>query len=232
VQKLIITRPQPDADLFAATAHAAGYAPIVSPVIEIYQDNYQAHFRDAKTLVFTSANGVRYCPFATFAGPVYAVGNSTAEACRQKGFADVRESASDGKSLASLIVDERPAEPIIHFSGRDQAFDVAGALRAAALDASRIVVYRAEAAASLAEAARRAICEDAREAWVSFFSARSVEIFCDLLQKEGLATQVSALSAAFLSDAIATSSDEKWLRTAIAAVPSASSLLAAISRET
>lgn len=99
---VLITRPDPAARRFAAQVEALGLRHVMAPLLRIVAVPHDAQaVRDAKGLVFTSENGVR------FAGPgqgrpAWCVGPRTAEAARKAGY-DVTEGPGDAAGLIPLI---------------------------------------------------------------------------------------------------------------------------------
>jgi len=109
-----ITRAEPGASQTAARLEALGHTPIVEPVLAVRAlADVVALPVDAAALAFTSLNGVavfsvllRDHPdvaeaFKTL--PVFVVGDATARAARDVGFARVESAGGDLNSLADLI---------------------------------------------------------------------------------------------------------------------------------
>ncbi|HOP18912.1 MAG TPA: hypothetical protein PK585_02440, partial [Amphiplicatus sp.] len=57
--RIIVTRPAPDAEAFAALARAAGFEPVFSAVMTIDFGKAAPSLNGVGALAFTSANGVR-----------------------------------------------------------------------------------------------------------------------------------------------------------------------------
>ena len=104
-----ITRAEPGASRTAARLRDMGFEPVVAPLLAI--ETLTPPVPDLApftALAFTSINGV-----AAFAAltrerdrPVFAVGDATAQAARDAGFADVRSASGDLHALARLISSE------------------------------------------------------------------------------------------------------------------------------
>ena len=107
--RIWVTRAEPGASRTAARLQAMGFEPIIAPMLAI--ENLTPPVPDLapfNVLAFTSINGV-----AAFAAltrerdrPVFAVGDATAQAARDAGFADVRSASGDLHALARLISSE------------------------------------------------------------------------------------------------------------------------------
>ncbi|WP_426024403.1 uroporphyrinogen-III synthase [Brevundimonas sp. PWP3-1b1] len=107
--RIWITRAEPGASRTAARLRDMGFEPIIAPLLAI--ENLTPPVPDLarfNALAFTSINGV-----AAFAAltrerdrPVFAVGDATAQAARDAGFADIRSASGDLHALARLIASE------------------------------------------------------------------------------------------------------------------------------
>lgn len=149
IRRVWITRAQPGAARTAARLTALGFQPLVAPLLTIrpLSEALKAapDFATVAALAFTSPNGV--AAFAALtpglrALPVFAVGDATAEAAREAGFADARSAAGDIHALARLIA-ATPLDGLILAPG---AREPAGDLLALLPDRTvqRLPVYAAE----------------------------------------------------------------------------------------
>lgn len=103
--KVWITRARPGADSTAARLTALGFTPVVAPLLVVRPLPAEIDLAGVDALTFTSINAV-----AAFAAsspsrdrPVFAVGDATARAAREAGFASVRSADGDLTALAALI---------------------------------------------------------------------------------------------------------------------------------
>lgn len=235
--RILVTRPLPDAERFAAQLAEHGIEAVVAPLMAVEPtDEPLPPLEGVQALVFTSANGVR-----AYAGRearrdirVYAVGDATAAAARLAGYADIVSAGSDAAGLAALLADRiDPAKgPLLHPTGADQAGDLAGGLRPLGFDLRQAVVYRAAPVPELPPAARAAL-EAGTLAGVALFSPRSAEIFADRAQAAGLTAKLAGLDAFCLSRAVAEALEGKaaWRAVRVAAKPNAEALIALIGAE-
>jgi uroporphyrinogen-III synthase len=228
-RRLIVTRPQPDADAFAALARAEGFEPVVAPVLRVIPRAAELP-SGVGALAFTSANGVR-----AYGGPrtfvVFAVGDATAEAARAAGFSRVVTAEGSGRDLSSRIAEARRrgsyTGTLAHLSGAETSFDLVAALQAEGAPAVRVVAYDAEQTENLAPDAIRALAEGG--SWVALFSPRSAQVFLDLVEKEGMTDRLASAAAVCLSAEIWRAAEAgPWRAHAIAAERSGASLLVAI----
>jgi len=149
---VIVTRTLPGARDTADALRAAGYAPILSPMLRIVDTGFDAGLAGgAEHIAFTSANGVHSVARADLAKDirVWCVGLSTAEAARAAGFTDVIEGDGNADDLARTILASGAQGPLLHIANEGAAGNLVSALRAAGHDARFAAPYRTEAEASL-----------------------------------------------------------------------------------
>lgn len=231
---VLITRAEADAAPFAEALRAAGWTPVLEPMLTIRPlDGAPLDLAGAAALAFTSANGVRVFAARTAdrSLPAFAVGPATADAARAAGFARIHTAGGDVEALAAEIADAlEPGDLVVHAAGASVAGDLAGALAAAGLRARRAALYEAIAAEALspdvaAQFARGAI------AWTTFFSPRTAKTFVRLLVRAGLADAARRAGAACLSQQVAEAARAApWRRIAVAARPDYGALVEALAR--
>lgn len=145
--RLWVTRARPGAEKTAARLRALGWNPLVSPLLAIRRLKPRIDLAGVGALAFTSRNGV--AAFAALSprreGPVFTVGDATAEAARQAGFSDVRSAGGDVNDLAALIIQahDRVSGAVLIAGAREPAGDLPGALSAQDVRARSAVVYAA-----------------------------------------------------------------------------------------
>src|ERR1051325_6008836 len=133
--RILVTRPEPDAQRFAAQLSEHGIEAVLAPLMTVELTGAPLPNLDKiQAVVFTSANGVRAYAARHGRGdlPVYAVGEATAATARLSGYADAISAGSDAEGLAALLTGRLdPAKgPLFHPTGADQAGDLAATLRA------------------------------------------------------------------------------------------------------
>jgi uroporphyrinogen-III synthase len=129
-----VTRAEPGASRTAARLHDMGFEPLVHPLLAVEHLTPPLPDLDRfAALAFTSANGV-----AAFAAltprrdrPVFAVGETTAQAARQAGFVAVRSADGDLTALARLIAAELNDAVLLAPLAETPAGDLSAALEAA-----------------------------------------------------------------------------------------------------
>lgn len=111
--KVWITRTESGAERTADAVRKAGFETLVSPLLvsnpAFETQDIAPLLDDVTALAFTSVNGLAFADLTPRRDwPVFAVGDRTAEAARQKGFTDVVSASGDANDLAALIAVEWP----------------------------------------------------------------------------------------------------------------------------
>ena len=133
--RLLVTRPEPDAERTAAALRARGHVVLVVPLLRI-EPVEQAAIGPGPfvALLVTSANAApaiaRHARFAQLRTlPVFAVGDRSAEAMRAVGFADVASAQGDVSDLARWSLRAlKPGASLLYLAGADRSGDLAGLL--------------------------------------------------------------------------------------------------------
>lgn len=204
--KVLILRPQPGAGESAARARELGLEPIVAPLFTLRALDWPppdpARF-DAVLLTSASAARLGGAGLQSyFALPCYAVGESTARAAREAGFADVRGGPSDGATLRDQAR-RAGAKSVLHLCGRDHI---------ALEDVTAIAIYAADEAGALPP--------DAEQALVLVHSPRAAARLAHLAGARRFAIRIAAISAQ-----AAEAAGAGWRSIAVAAAPRDEALL-------
>ncbi len=190
--RILLTRPQADAERTAAALRARGHEVIVAPLleIEIVPDAELGGGPWAAILV-TSANAVR-----AIAGhrrrdglraiPVFTVGRHSAQGMRTAGFTDVTSADGNVTDLANLVAARvKRAARLLYLAGEERSGDLAGTLRTQDFAVDTALVYRAVVAATLPRQAAAALAAGVDS--VLHFSRRSAEAYVNAARNCGLA---------------------------------------------
>ncbi|MFW6027430.1 MAG: uroporphyrinogen-III synthase [bacterium] len=233
---VLITRPEPDAGRLAGHLEALGYAITLAPLMNIRRTGTPPDLAGVQAVAFTSANGVRaFAALTPSRGlPVFAVGAATADAAHACGFTNVEVAGGDVDSLAALIAAraDPAAGAVFHAAGSHVAGDLAQALSGAGIEVRRQVLYEAQAAARLPDAAVRALRGAPRPLdGVLFYSPRSARLFEELTATAGLRARLAPLTAWCLSPSVAQElTAALWRRIMVSPAPDQTSLLALLPR--
>ncbi|HEU5018307.1 MAG TPA: uroporphyrinogen-III synthase [Pseudolabrys sp.] len=179
--RLVVTRPQADAERTAAALRARGHDVLLAPLTRI--EPLPADLSGTwGAVVITSANA----PHAAKNNPafasirnlrLYAVGRRSADAASNVGFTDVVFAAGAVRDLIGIIVQHfrHASLPLLYLAGEHRAADLMGELTGSGVAAQMRVVYRA-AAVPFAPALIAALKANAAEG-VLHFSQRSAELY-------------------------------------------------------
>ena len=150
--RIWVTRAAPEAESTAARLRALGHAPLVASVLEVRPlHGPPPDLAGVGAIAFTSRKGV--FAFAEVSAerrlPAFAVGEATARAARDAGFADVESADGDVDALAAAIAAHRQAfaGAVLHAGPKEPAGDLPGALRAHGIEARLHAVYETGPAA-------------------------------------------------------------------------------------
>ena len=162
--RLVVTRPAADAERTAVALRLRGHAVTVAPVLRV-ESLPGAPISDGPwaAILVTSANAApavaAHARFAELrALPVLAVGERSAQAMREAGFADVSSSDGTAGDLVRLAA-ARPGLglPLLYLAGEDRSRDIAADLGVQNIPVRTVVVYRAVAAEVLPLPAEEAL---------------------------------------------------------------------------
>jgi uroporphyrinogen-III synthase len=190
--RVLVTRPEPDAERTAQKLRARGCDVLLAPVLQIelvVEADLGKGPWDA--IAMTSANAaeaLRQHPRRKelVALPVLTVGRRTAEATRAVGFTDVASADGNEQALAQLIGGRyRGGNKMLYLAGEDRAGDLAAAVAPKGVKVDTVVVYRAVAAQHLAPPVVAALKAGTVDG-VTHFSRRSAAIYLDCARAAGV----------------------------------------------
>jgi uroporphyrinogen-III synthase len=242
--RALVTRPEEDAAPLAAALAERGVEVTVEPLLSIRPiPDAPADLQGVQALLFTSANGAR--SLAALAAtrdlpgwrelPAFAVGDASAAAAREAGFARVESAGGDVAALARLVIDRLDPKQgaLLHAAGSAVAGDLGGLLGAAGFTVRREMLYEAKPAEQLSPATVTALTDRGFDL-VLFFSPRTAATFVTLARAagEGVVEGCAAAAAVCLSPAVATAAGElPWREVQTAARAELPALLDLIDRE-
>jgi uroporphyrinogen-III synthase len=189
--RLLLTRPEPDAQRTAATLRQHGHTVVVAPLmrIEALADAEIGAGPWAAILV-TSANAAHAIAAhrrkkALASVPVFAVGERSAQAMREAGFAEVN-SADGGVGDLARLVGERmtPGSSLLYLAGAERAGDLAAKLATRRLAVQTAIVYRAVAVDDLPPVAADALAQDIEG--VLHYSRLTAEAYVNAARGKGM----------------------------------------------
>jgi uroporphyrinogen-III synthase len=194
--RLLVTRPQPEADSLARRLAALGHRVTIQPLMDVRLNPQPANLGQPGAIAVTSRIGVRglagwQAARAWYRLPLFAVGTATAEAARAAGFADVRAANGDVAALATFIRREfaHGPGPILYPAARDRAVELSTLLPEFTI--VTVEAYAAVAVSALRPEVAAALASRSIDG-VLLFSRRTATIFRELA---GAAVPPSALAA-------------------------------------
>jgi uroporphyrinogen-III synthase len=234
---VLITRPLAAATPLSARLAALGHQAVIEPLLTIVDDP-DARTRLAPALVgcqallFTSSNGVTSFTAASERRdlPAFAVGEGTAAAARQAGFAHVESAQGDVEALAALVERRlKPAAgPIVHASGHAVAGDLAGRLARLGFTVRSVPIYRAITADGLSAGTAGAFRAGQIDAAL-FFSPRTAATFVRLARAAGIGRDCARTAVVALSAGVASELEGLgWRRIVVAEAPTERAVLKAL----
>jgi uroporphyrinogen-III synthase len=183
--RLLVTRPESDAERTAAALRARGHFVVIAPLlrIEIVED-VDIGVGPWAAILVSSANAApaiaAHKRFAELrALPVLAVGERSAAAMRAAGFPDVISAGGAAGDLTRLAAERlKQGVPLLYLAGADRSGDIAGDLSAQNFVVHTVAIYRAVAVGALPRAAVVALVDGIDG--VLHLSRRSAETYVDL----------------------------------------------------
>jgi uroporphyrinogen-III synthase len=150
--RLLLTRPEPDAERTALALRARGHVVLAAPLLQIEPIEVALGERSCAGLLMTSASAARMMALhpdlpGLLSHPVFVVGARTAAMARSAGFVDVTSADGDARDLARLVARQftGSSAKLLYLRGRDTTGDLAGALIREGLDIESVVIYQAKA---------------------------------------------------------------------------------------
>lgn len=189
--RLLVTRPKAAAERTAAALHARGHAVVVAPLLQIEAvADAEIGAGPWAAILVTSANAAAVTAHKRFtqlrALPVFAVGDSSAQAMRAVGCADVTSADGDVDDLVELVAERiKWRASLLYLAGADRSGDLAGNLCARGFAVGTVIIYRAIAAAPLRPAVVAAVADGIEG--VLHFSRRTAEAYVDATRGAALA---------------------------------------------
>jgi uroporphyrinogen-III synthase len=228
-----VTRPREDSEEVARALAERGLDVMVEPLLDIVPvEGAQVEIEGAQGILVTSANGIRalsrLSPLRDL--PVWAVGDASARAARELGFASVESAGGDVESLADLVASR--ADPgngaLLHVAGTVTAGDLSGRLASRGFEVRRQVLYQAVTATTLSDGLREALRDGALDLAL-FFSPRTARTFATLAVAAEVRGSLGTIAAYGLSANVSTElAPLPWRVLRQAAEPTQAALLAAI----
>lgn len=188
MNKVWITRTRPAADESAKAWRAAGFEPMVTPLLSVQSVPHDRP-SDEEFLIFTSKNGVDHVKGD--GQRAICVGDATADHARKAGFADVVSVDGTSADVTHWVrANLQWGQIICHVSGKHIRGSIVEDLREAGYSARRRIVYRS---------APQLFWPEKPASFAAFYSPLAARVFAELAESQSL----SGLSAICISQATA-----------------------------
>ena len=159
--RLLVTRPQAEAERTVAQLERRGHEALIAPVLTI-EPVADATFDPSQfdAIIMTSGNAARALQDHPALGlalkhPLFAVGGQTAQAARDAGFSNVMSAEGDAADLLALLRGRWVrGGRLLYLAGSDRSRDLAAELATSGITVETVVVYSAMGAARLPDERR------------------------------------------------------------------------------
>lgn len=210
--KILVTRTLPGASVTAECLAKLGYAPLISPVLEIHASSHaKPDWQGLQAVIATSATGVDAIAGVPGAQdvPLFCFSGASFKAAKASAFSGgIREFSGNGEGLSQWICQQLSPKdgPVLWVRGRHFAFDVKAAMKAHGFDIREWEAYEARPVKALKPTIAEAMHKGQVKA-VLFHSARGAQTFIGLAEQHGIslggvkAIAVSDKAAKPLTDA-------------------------------
>jgi uroporphyrinogen-III synthase len=205
--RVLLTRPQEDAQSFADLLRARGHTVLSAPLLSVhFHDGEPLALDGVQAVLVTSANGVRAVARRTERRdlPIFAVGPQTARAARKAGFDQVEHADGDVVALAEALPRwvRADAGALLHATGAEGAGRLASLLAVKGYEVRSTILYDVVACTVLPQDVVGALNNASLDAAL-LFSPRSARVFKDCILAAGLSGACTRLIAVGISQATA-----------------------------
>lgn len=208
--RVLVTRADDQGRATKARLEAAGHDGVVAPLTRIVLDgDVDLDLDGVQAILVTSLNGIAALALNGAAErlralPLLAVGDRTARAARDRGFAIVASAAGDRHALADLAAAtlDPTAGTLLWAAGADRTPDLADDLRGRGFTVAIAELYRAEAVSTLPDGVAADLAGGRIDA-IAVYSPRSAEILVEALEARGFSPTSSRFRIHAISEATA-----------------------------
>lgn len=239
---ILVTRPHPDNETTAESLRARGHAVLLAPALKFEPVAFHAESEAPYGgILVTSANAIRaVAPQLRDLGllelPLFAVGEHTAGAARDAGFAEVIVAGGDAASLRDKVIQSardkvlKKKSTLLYLAGADLARDLGGELGADGFSVVTQTTYRMTPVNHLPREVCGAFAAHGVEA-VLHYSRRSARAFLDAARDEGVEISALAIPQCCLSEVVASAlRDAGASQVLVAATPDENALFDTLER--
>jgi uroporphyrinogen-III synthase len=239
---ILVTRPHPDNEATAESLRVRGHAVLLAPALKfepvVFHDKGEASYG---AILVTSANAIRAVApqlrdLSLLKLPLFAVGEHTAAAARDAGFARVIVAGGDAASLRDKVMQSardkvlKKKSTLLYLAGADLSRDLGDELDAEGFSVVTQTTYRMAPVKHLPREVCEGFAAHGVEA-VLHYSRRSARAFLDAARDEGVEISALAIPQCCLSEAVASAlRDAGASQVLVAATPDENALFATLER--
>lgn len=237
---ILVTRPIQDAEPIARTLIEKGHEVIVEPMLQIRfrseagGELSAAISKSPQLLMVTSANGIRALAEMTKRRDfnIVTVGDASRILALKLGFTKVKATGGNASAMFKYVV--KNYKPVggrlLHISGSEVALNLKKVLEGESFIVDRVVLYSAQPAEGFSEKLIEKLKSGKVDAAL-FFSKRTLKVFMNIVEKEGLMGTLAKIKFLCLSDKVAEEAKKhEWAVVHSAKIPTADSLLSLIEK--
>lgn len=207
---LILTRPKEESIKMIPMLEKLGIAYQISPLLKIDNPSYTIP-NNIQSLIITSQNALKNLQAFPSGLNLYCVGEKTAKFARSQGI-KTAHSAKDVQELLAFFKEKDPQAfgHILYAAAQHTTENIEEILKLQGYNIQTKVVYEAIAETVFSKELVEVLLTQS-PLWISFFSARTAEIFTNLLKAHEVEKIYPCLTALCLSEKIAnTLSPKPW----------------------
>lgn len=231
MRSILVTRPQPVADEFAEKLRREGFQTYIAPLMEYVEvKGALGDLSVYQACVFTSAQAVQvFCKKTDDRHlPALVVGEATARAARQAGFAQVYSAEGDASTMIALIGDRVKSmslKKVIHPCSDDTPNDIAKAVTRLGVKMVMKVIYKANFITEFPDDVMQALRRNGIDT-ITLFSARSAANFVKILCRKEWRGVSAKLNVVCISKRVADKLKPlPWHTVSVAAQPHTEAML-------
>ncbi|SDR31178.1 uroporphyrinogen-III synthase [Pseudovibrio sp. Tun.PSC04-5.I4] len=206
--KILVTRPQPQADTTARKLVAMGHEVVLEPMLHFQPLSLDEDVvGGAKAIAVTSAKAIEALAFNKLIEPLqllplYSVGEATAQAAKGAGFQNIMCAEGDVGSLANLIGEHSQQGPVFYPAAVDRSGDLSGQLAGLGVACNMVEAYQMSAASQLSAQTHRLITAGEIDCTL-FYSLRTIQVFLSLCNLEKTTVFLNSMKALCVSNRVA-----------------------------
>jgi uroporphyrinogen-III synthase len=211
---ILVTRPHPDNEATSENLRARGHVVLLAPVLKFepvaFHDESETSY---SAVIVTSANAIRAVAsqlpdLGLLQLPLFAVGEHTAAAGRDSGFAEVIVAGGDAAALRDKVMQSardkrlKKKSTLLYLAGADLSRDLGGELGAEGFNVVTQTTYRMAPVKLLPRDVCEGFAAHGIEA-VLHYSRRSARAFLEAARAEGVEISALAIPQCCLSETVA-----------------------------